>query len=139
MDGVEVQLFGIDAVELDQFCLTGAGERYPCGQQAAMTLQRLVQNVDVLCLSLFAVNASRVVGLCSLHQPDRPVPEDDDDFIELYAEDSLSRQQVEQGYALSIGIGESLFSAEQNQAQVLRVGIWQGSFQPPASYRSQRE
>ena len=65
--------------------------------------------------------------------------EDDDDFIELYGEDSLSRQQVEQGYALSIGIGESLFSAEQNQAQILRVGIWQGSFQPPASYRSQRE
>ena len=126
-------------MELDQECLTAAGERYPCGQQAAMTLQRLIQDVDVLCLSLFAVNANRIVGLCSLYAPEQSLPANDDEFLEIFGQDSLSRQQVEQGYALSIGIGESLYSAEQNQAQILRVGIWQGSFQPPASFRSQRE
>ncbi|MEM9741986.1 MAG: thermonuclease family protein [Pseudomonadota bacterium] len=137
--GVEVQLFGIDAMELDQECLTESGARYPCGREAAIALQNMVQNDDIVCLSLFAVNSSRVVGICALHEEASGLPESDQAFLERYGDFSLSRLVVERGHALSVGVGESLFREEQNQAQTLRVGIWQGSFQPPASWRSRRE
>ncbi|MEM1432689.1 MAG: thermonuclease family protein [Pseudomonadota bacterium] len=137
--GLQVQLFGIDAMERDQFCQDAKGANYPCGSEAAMALQQLVQNVDVVCFPLFAVSEVRVVGICALHDRGGPLPVGTDEFLEMYGDDSLSRLQVEQGHALSVGVGEALFSEEQNQAQTLRLGIWQGSFQPPSSWRSQRD
>lgn len=137
--GLEVQLFGIDAMELDQVCQQADGTQYPCGREAAQSLQQLVQNNDVFCKRLFAVNRSRIVGVCALHTSNAPLPEDDDAFFAMYGADLLSRLQVERGYALSVGVGERLMAEEQNQAQTLRLGIWRGSFQPPASFRSQRD
>lgn len=59
-----------------------------------------------------------------------------DEFVNGYRPDSLSRLMVVEGHAVGIGIGQDIFREEQMQAQTLRKGIWQGSFQPPRSWRS---
>ena len=136
MNGLEVNLFGIDAVERDQICQTMAGEDYPCGRQARQSLQEIVQNHRVICAPMVHVNERRVLAMCELHGPESPqAPED---FIGRFRVSSLSRIMVEEGHAVSIGIGATIFLDEQRQAQTLRKGIWQGSFLPPRLWRSEQ-
>lgn len=136
MLGVEVELFGIDAVESDQVCQNSSGTDYPCGRAATQALQSLIAQNDVICYPLFSVAESRVVAVCELIVEGSPVPTTPDEFINNYRPHSLSRLQVEQGHALGVGIGRDVFAEEQVQAQTLRTGIWQGSFQPPTNWRS---
>ena len=136
MRGVEVKLFGIDAVERDQQCQDAMGLDYPCGRRATQALQRHVQNHDVVCWRAYAISSLKVLGICALQQPGVTTPETLNGFMKLYRSETLSRLQVEQGHALSVGVGEERFGAEQDQAQTLRLGIWQGSFEPPANWRA---
>lgn len=137
--GIEVNLFGIDAVEPGQQCQTADGADYACGRAATQALQQLVQNEQVVCVPLFSIAVGRVVGLCEVTTDDEPVPMKPGEFIAGgYRPNNLSRLMVVQGHALSVGLGGQLFGEEQSQAQTLRVGVWQGSFVPPWRWRSDR-
>ncbi len=134
--GVEVVLFGIDAVERDQICQDVMGQDYPCGMQATQALQELVQSEPVICLPLFNVNANRVLAICELTSMDEPPPMDAEEFLESFRPQSISRLMVVEGHAIGVGIGQNRFHEEQLEAQTLRKGIWQGSFQPPRLWRA---
>ena len=137
VNGVEINLFGIDAMERDQLCQNAEGVDYQCGRAAVMALQKLIQNNQVVCLPFFAVSQTRVIGACEMVVDKVSRPTSPSDCLdEDYRPNSLSRQMVEQGYALTIGYGRELFNDEQRQAQILRSGVWAGSFEPPALYRS---
>ena len=133
--GTEVKLFGIDAVEDDQICQNSSGDDYACGRRATQALQSLVQDDLVVCLPLFAISEYRIVANCEI-TPDREfVPVSPMEFIEEFRPNNLSRLMVAEGHAVAIGIGTRFFGAGQNEAQALRQGIWQGSFQPPSTWR----
>lgn len=137
INGAEINLFGIDAMERDQLCQNAEGVDYQCGRAAVTALQKLIQNNQVVCLRFFAVSQTRVIGACEMVVDKASLPTSPGDFLdEDYRPNSLSRLMVEQGYALTIGYGRELFNEEQRQAQVLRSGVWAGSFEPPALYRS---
>ncbi len=133
--GVEVQLFGMDAMEADQVCQDAAGADYPCGRRATHALQTLLRTGEAVCLPLFAINESRVVAVCELAENGADVPTSPSDFMRTRRERNLSRLMIAQGHALSIGIGSDYFHDDQNEAQRQRIGIWQGSFQPPSAWR----
>ena len=133
--GVEVQLFGMDAVEADQVCQDAEGEDYPCGRHATQALQTLLQEGAVVCFPLFTVNENRVVAVCELTNQEADVPTSPLEFMQEGRELNLSRLMIARGHALSIGIGAQFFSAHQDEAQRQRIGIWQGSFQPPSTWR----
>lgn len=136
MLGIEVELFGIDAVERDQVCQNRSGDDYPCGRVATQALQTLINQNDVICNPLFSVSDTRVVGVCELIEQEEKPPQSPDEMVSGFRPNSLSRLLVEQGHALGVGVGRQVFSAEQLQAQTLRAGIWQGSFEPPQSWRA---
>lgn len=136
--GVEVELFGIDAVEQDQICQDGDGADYPCGRRATAALQVLVQHHDVICAPLFSAGDRRVVAVCEIVTDDEPAPKSQNEIFTGYRPNNLSRLLVEQGHALAVGIGQDVLTREQLQAQTLRVGIWQGSFEPPYAWRLRR-
>ena len=137
VNGIEINLFGIDAMERDQVCQNAEGVDYACGRTAVMTLQKLIENNKVVCLPFFAVSQTRVIGACEVLLDEQAMPTTPDDFLgETYQENSLSRLMVELGYALTIGYGRELYGEEQRQAQILRSGVWAGSFEPPALYRN---
>jgi endonuclease YncB( thermonuclease family) len=46
---------------------------------------------------------------------------------------------VRAGHALVVGIGKQYLVQDEQSAQRERVGIWQGSFEPPWSYRAHRD
>lgn len=134
--GIEVSLFGIDAVERDQICQDTNGKDYPCGQVATQALQKLVQAEPVICAPIVNVNDRRVLAVCELTGGERQAPSSPQEFIEGYRPDSLSRLMIVEGHAVAIGLGLDRFMDEQVQAQTLRKGIWQGSFEPPRLWRS---
>ena len=133
--GVEVQLFGMDAVEADQVCQDAEGADYPCGRRATHALQTLLRGGAVVCFPLFAVNENRVVAVCELADEGVEVPGSPIEFMQQGREFNLSRLMIARGHALSIGIGSQYFRADQDEAQQQRIGIWQGSFQPPSAWR----
>ncbi|XOV84552.1 MAG: thermonuclease family protein [bacterium] len=134
--GIEVALFGIDAVERDQICQDKDGNDYPCGQRATQALQTLVQSEPVVCLPIVSVNERRVLAICEVTSDVKTAPMAAAEFLEGYRPDSLSRLMVVEGHAVGVGIGQEVFQEEEIQAQTLRRGIWQGSFQPPRLWRS---
>ncbi len=138
VNGMEVVLVGIDAVESDQICQSSTGEDYPCGQAATQALQAMVQTEKVICLPIVNVNERRILALCELALAGTELPTDPEHFIRGYRPNSLARLMVENGHAVGIGIGLEVFKDEQRQAQTLRTGIWQGSFMPPRLWRTSR-
>ena len=135
MKGTEIALFGIDAMESDQICQNAVGKDYACGAAATQALQSLVQNEQVICLPMVGINERRILAACEL-VGDETTPMDDDDFQLGYRPNSLSRLMVVNGHAVGVGFGQRFFDGEQEEAQTLRKGIWQGSFVPPRLWRS---
>ena len=87
----------------------------------------------VICFPLVSLNQSRQLGVCEIVSESSPT--EPQEFLDGFRPLNLSRIMIEQGHALSIGIGSNIFAEEQLQAQTLRVGIWQGSFVPPRLWR----
>ena len=137
--GTEVKLFGIDTVEADQVCQDADGADYACGRRATQALQSLVKRDLVVCLPLFAISDTRVVGNCEVVSDGKFEPVSPIRFMEEFRSNNLSRVMVAEGHAMAIGIGTRFFGAAQDEAQALRQGIWQGSFQPPSNWRRQSE
>lgn len=133
--GIEVSLFGIDAVERDQICQDQSGADYPCGSHATQALQTLIQQNQVICLPLVSINDRRILALCELPSGDE-TPTDAQEFLRGYRPNNLSRLMVVNGHAIGIGAGADAYNDEQVEAQTLRKGIWQGSFVPPRLWRS---
>jgi len=139
INGIEVQLIGIDAMEPDQTCLDRTGADYPCGRAATQRLQELVAPRPIVCLPLFAVSKSRIVASCNLMPEGTSAPKGPDEFVATNRQNSLSGRMVRDGHALVVGIGKQYLVQDEQIAQHERVGIWQGSFEPPWSYRAHRD
>ena len=137
MKGTEVALFGIDAMEPDQICQDPKGVDYPCGANATQALQEMVQDELVVCLPMVGINERRILAACELvTEGDESTPMDDDDFQLGFRPNSLSRLMVAKGHAIGVGFGQRFFDGDQEEAQTLRKGVWQGSFVPPRLWRT---
>ena len=76
MNGIEINLFGIDAVERDQVCQDKEGKDYGCGHAATQALQKLVQNTQVICLPIVNIDARRALGVCEIVGENTPTDDD---------------------------------------------------------------
>jgi endonuclease YncB( thermonuclease family) len=139
VNGIEVQLIGIDAMEPDQTCLDKTGTDYPCGRAATRHLEELVADQPIVCLPLFAVSKSRIVASCNLLPEGAIPPKDSAEYLAADRRNSLSGRMVRDGHALIVGIGKNYIQQEERDAQHDRVGIWSGSFEPPWMYRARRD
>ena len=139
INGIEVQLIGIDAMEPDQTCLDRSGTDYPCGRAATRHLEELVADRPIVCLPLFAVSKSRIVASCNLLPEGAIPPKNAEEYLAADRHNSLSGRMVRDGHALIVGIGKNYILQEERDAQHDRVGIWSGSFEPPWMYRARRD
>jgi endonuclease YncB( thermonuclease family) len=120
IDKQDYRLHGIDAPEFTQMCKTAAGVDWLCGKQARTELVALLKDRSLNCEERARDKYQRVVATCT-----------DDKG------NDVARLMVERGLAVSFGgFAEGPYAFEESQAKAARRGLWQGAFEPPASWRS---
>ncbi|MEX2644358.1 MAG: thermonuclease family protein [Acetobacterales bacterium] len=117
IDGRAVQLFGIDTPELSQSCLHD-GEAWPCGLDAAYSLHKVITLADR-----------------------RPACErQEGDATACFADErNLSFILLDQGYAMALDDAPREYQEKERQARFGNLGIWRGSFEPPAEWRRKHD
>jgi len=118
--GTRIRLFGIDAPESGQLCTRESGERWRCGQQAALALSDRIGRATVSCSGLDTDRYGRMVAVCRSRGVD------------------LNGWMVAQGWALAYRRYSMEYVSAENRASQSRRNIWSGSFDMPWEWRSAR-
>jgi endonuclease YncB( thermonuclease family) len=111
--GVEIRLYGIDAVELYQTC-TRAERTWRCGADAAAALRAATAGRDITCRSRDRDRYGRTVAICHAGGLD------------------LGAAMVKGGFAIAYGA----YEADEREARDARRGIWSSSFDRPSAWRA---
>ena len=108
-----VRLLGLDAPELDQTCTRRDGAQWSCGREAKAVLANRLDAGPVECARYGHDAYGRILGRCSAGGAD------------------LGADLVRAGWAVSA----DGYLAEAAAARAQQLGIWSGSFDPPAVWR----
>ncbi|MEZ5560415.1 MAG: thermonuclease family protein [Pseudomonadales bacterium] len=111
LNGRTLQLAGIDAPELGQWCLDG-DHLYACGMASALELHKLLTLETVTC---------------------SPAAQGDGTYDCLTPRGPLAELLVEQGLAVSRSGG--VLKTAETAARRVPLGIWRGAFIDPADWR----
>lgn len=108
-----IRLWGIDAPELDQICWSDAGQEWPCGRTAYAALRDRLAAGAVACRARGTDRYRRILATCSVSGKD------------------VAALLVAEGLALS----RNAYGGEERAARAARLGLWQGRFADPKSWR----
>ncbi|OFX11980.1 MAG: hypothetical protein A2516_03875 [Alphaproteobacteria bacterium RIFOXYD12_FULL_60_8] len=118
--GVFVKIFGIDAPELDQTCLSKDKKIWQCGLAAGSALLRMTRGKTVDCKGSSKDKQGRVLSRCTIGDLD------------------LGGEMVRAGFALADPRESQQYVGEQENAQIKQLGIWlngNDSIVPPRIWR----
>jgi endonuclease YncB( thermonuclease family) len=121
VDGTVYRLEGVDAPELDQYCVDKGGA-YPCGLFAAEGLQELIDRRPVHCQDLGRdpEHPFRRIGHCTVGGVD------------------INHWLVQQGWAINIDpLGR--YAGDEREARERPLSIWRGCFLAPHDFRHGRK
>ncbi len=121
VDGREVRLHGIDAVELHQTCREPAGREWPCGRLARAHLRKLVRDRSLTCRTIDEDRYGRIVARC--------VTDEGMDVAE---------RMVRDGWAVAYVRHSPAYVMAERDARDARRGIWAGRFTPPEEWRARQ-
>lgn len=126
---VDVRLYGIDAPEHDQECMTSSGENWACGARAAEELSKLVDGRQVRCevITLEKSGAHRPIALCFENR--------------VNVSEEMMRNGL--GWAFERYLQDrpnmlARFRLLQEEAKKQSIGVWDGIAQAPWEYRANR-
>ena len=116
--GDTVRLFGIDAPEHGQICERADGSGWGCGDWAAKELGRRVRGSRVTCKGDERDRYGRLVASCAVNGAD------------------IAEGLVRDGAAFAYLKYSQRYLAEEKQAAVAGVGLWQGRATRPEDFRA---
>jgi endonuclease YncB( thermonuclease family) len=117
--GLDYRLHGIDAPEYRQVCKDGSGADWPCGNAARAGLVDLIRGKILTCEERARDKYDRVVATCRDE-----------------AGRDLALSMVQLGLAISLdGLSEGPYATPVEIARAKKLGIWQGAFDSPATWR----
>lgn len=123
IDGHTVQLYGIDAPELGQYCERN-GELWECGREAALFLQKTVEfeGPPIECSPWGEEPADEdsselVIGVCQVGPK------------------VVGLTMVQNGYAMALPDSFPDYKEAEKQARQAKLGLWRGDFVPPWQWR----
>lgn len=114
--GQRIRLHGIDAPESKQVCVSG-GEKYRCGQRAALALSDRIDRGSVTCEARDTDRYGRVVAVCFKGQED------------------LNGWLVSQGLAVAYRRYSHDYVEQEGAAKAASIGLWSGEFVTPWDWR----
>ncbi len=115
-----IKLVGIEAPELAQYCRNSRRRLWGCGRVARQRLARLVARRKVTCTVQDGTKADIQEGSCNVGDKDPALA------------------MVKAGYAFAIGGLYARYGTAERAARNAKSGIWRGTAQRPADYRSNR-
>lgn len=115
--GTRIRLNGIDAPESGQICFA-SGQKYRCGQSAALFLNEAIGGQQVSCDPLSHDKYGRTVARCTAKNYD------------------LGLVMVENGWALAYRKYDAVYVPQEDSAREARRGIWAGEFVEPWLWRA---
>ena len=118
--GERIRLFGIDAPESAQMCVTMAGGNWPCGRRASFALADHIGVRNVTCTKRGTDRWSRTIATCRVQNGD------------------IQAWMVANGWALAFVRYSRTYASSQAQARQTKAGMWAGSFQAPWDWRKDR-
>ena len=116
--GERIRLHGIDAPESGQRCQDGNGQRWRCGQQAALFLSDTLGRSTVTCEVTDVDQYDRAVAVCSTVK----VPD-------------ANALMVREGWALAYRKYSMDYVDLEQQAAADKRGMWTGAFTKPWEWR----
>jgi len=117
LNGKRIRILGMDAPELKQTCTARDGTQWACGEMARKYLISLLANATLVCKSSKRDIYARLLARCTLDGVD------------------IGATMVRQGLAVSYYD----YQAEQSLAKSERIGVWQGEFVKPRTWRNARK
>ena len=121
VDGREVRLHGIDAVELHQTCHEPDGREWPCGRLARDHLRKLVRGRSLTCRTIDEDRYGRIVACCITD-----------------AGMDIGERMVRDGWAVAHVRHSPAYVMAERDARDARRGIWAGRFSSPEEWRARR-
>lgn len=118
--GQPIRLFGIDAPELNQTCISH-GEIWRCGDAAAAALAKEVTGRTVGCAMREVERAVRRGAICYVGATD------------------LNEQLVSHGWAVALLEDGGEYAAAARRADLAGLGIWASEFVTPAQWKRQNQ
>lgn len=110
--GRRVRIYGIDAPELEQYCLSLKKET-PCGRYARLELLKLVKDQGIECTVQTIDQYNRFVAVCTKEGQD------------------IGKEMVKRGHAVSYGA----YRTEEAEAKQEKRGLWNSYFERPQEWR----
>lgn len=117
VNGLPVRLYGIDAPELGQFCLSSRGQSYDCGAAARSMLEGLIGTRQVQCLIFSVLTNDDQIGACAVDGRD------------------LAAAMVYRGWAFPARSLATRYESLEGRAQAARAGLWSGRAERPWIWR----
>jgi endonuclease YncB( thermonuclease family) len=114
-----VRLEGIDAPENTQTCKAADGDSWSCGHAATRALQGLAEGRHIVCRNHGLEKYGRTLGTC---------------FVDGR---NINAEMVRLGLAWAFVRYSNSYIADEAQARIARLGIWQSATQPAWDYRAE--
>ena len=115
--GQRIRLHGIDAPESRQLCATAEGQRWRCGQEAALSLADRIGRRQVSCTLRDIDRYGRFIAVCHQDGTD------------------LNGWLVREGWAVAYRRYSRDYIRDENEARSARRNIWSGRFDMPWDWR----
>lgn len=115
--GTRIRLHGIDAPESSQRCTRPSGQKWRCGQQAALVLSDRIGHRGVSCDRRDIDRYGRTIAVCSQDGVD------------------LNSWMVQEGWAVAYRQYSQDYVGEEADARRAGRNIWSGSFVMPWDWR----
>lgn len=117
VQGIQIEIDGIDAPEPEQRCLRDSGRSYACGELATRALRTIIGGRRVRCEELGKTVTGTIRARCRLRRRD------------------LGQEMLALGWALAHEGAARDYAEAQARAETAREGIWSGRFVPPWEWR----
>lgn len=118
--GTRVRLFGIDAPEKDQHCVTEQGVKWGCGDWVSTQVRQRFQGRVATCDEKDVDQYGRVVATCAV------------------AGEDVGRALVSDGLAFAYRRYSMEYDLDEKGAAVNDRGLWASAVQSPAQFRQTR-